>query len=504
MLQHTSVAASAKLPYPYVLEAEHHVLSGRIFHDALPGVRVPMETETRPEDTPQDASAEGSGGFLRITYHKVTEVPTTHKLSTLHTSPDTTVTEDPNVQVTTSTETTGTHTQGETAKLTSEKDSEPATTRQSFVPTRNTITNPGSPALTDEQSDYVQDEIADTAIVKIFPQNVQPAPHIHSKIHLIHSSHLHHKVVDHRVHKRNAVEHFNINAYPVNIDKTVGIDSYSNRDNGGVDIGVHNPDFDPEKAFRNELDLINDAENRIGVFIRQKRNVQEAEAQAVRSDPLAEHFVVKETTAFTVDKEGYIIVDDSEILAEHSLIDFFVCLVNDDGVILSNPVAFIVHVERPGGGSGYPAVPAVFAGVLVLIVVLLAFIIPLVTRAKRRHKQGKPLFKLGSHPSTVDLRGAESQASLRYNKSEPDWYGNNAYSYEEEVEQGKRDFTRGLRQISNPPGSPTTEPPTLQLNKKQHLNETLSDRSSSSGIGSTEQLGADGYSAAEESFNQRF
>ncbi|WAR14529.1 hypothetical protein MAR_004634 [Mya arenaria] len=474
-------------------------------------------------------------------------------------------------------QTTGTHTQGETAKLTSEKDSEPATTRQSFVPTRNTITNPGSPALTDEQSDYVQDEIADTAIVKIFPQNVQPAPHIHSKIHLIHSSHLHHKVVDHRVHKRNAVEHFNINAYPVNIDKTVGIDSYSNRDNGGVDIGVHNPDFDPEKAFRNELDLINDAENRIGVFIRQKRNVQEAEAQAVRSDPLAEHFVVKETTAFTVDKEGYIIVDDSEILAEHSLIDFFyynssfvtkkslnsvekrfifsrqlenvndkiltskcvlgsaerlgrfrrassyinarnalVLMLRRRRHVRSDPMlAFIlytfdsreVRIIFPTVDEkefGYPAVPAVFAGVLVLIVVLLAFIIPLVTRAKRRHKQGKPLFKLGSHPSTVDLRGAESQASLRYNKSEPDWYGNNAYSYEEEVEQGKRDFTRGLRQISNPPGSPTTEPPTLQLNKKQHLNETLSDRSSSSGIGSTEQLGADGYSAAEESFNQRF
>ena len=71
-----------------------------------------------------------------------------------------------------------------------------------------------------------------------------------------------------------------------------------------------------------------------------------------------------------------------------------VYLVTDDGLVVSNPVAFIVHVQHPETSNSSPMGPAVFAGVLVLIVVLLAFTIALVTRAKRRHRQGKPLFKV--------------------------------------------------------------------------------------------------------------
>lgn len=70
---------------------------------------------------------------------------------------------------------------------------------------------------------------------------------------------------------------------------------------------------------------------------------------------------------------------------------------------MSTPLAFIVYIDQPGetnidsnpdSDTDYPAAPAIFAGVLVLFIVFLALFIPFVTRAKRRYKQGKPVFKV--------------------------------------------------------------------------------------------------------------
>lgn len=73
---------------------------------------------------------------------------------------------------------------------------------------------------------------------------------------------------------------------------------------------------------------------------------------------------------------------------------FQLYMAGTDGEAISNPLPFIIYLEEAEHSSSYPTMPAVFAGVLVLCVVFLALFIPLVTRAKRRYKQGKPMFKV--------------------------------------------------------------------------------------------------------------
>jgi hypothetical protein len=51
----------------------------------------------------------------------------------------------------------------------------------------------------------------------------------------------------------------------------------------------------------------------------------------------------------------------------------------------------------------------------VCLIVIFALLIPFVVRAKRRSKQGKPIFKLGSYPSALNkamTQENESQATL--------------------------------------------------------------------------------------------
>lgn len=84
--------------------------------------------------------------------------------------------------------------------------------------------------------------------------------------------------------------------------------------------------------------------------------------------------------------------------------------------------------------------------------------------------------QLGSHPSSADLE----QHTMTRKQSEPNWYGNNAfYNYEEEVEKEKSVFSKGLRQYST-----KSEP----VKRK----EPLSEKSSSSGVDVSSQLGAEG------------
>ena len=81
-----------------------------------------------------------------------------------------------------------------------------------------------------------------------------------------------------------------------------------------------------------------------------------------------------------------------------SFVYFQVYLSNEKGDVLSTPYAFIIYIDQPGEASDeYPAAPAIFAGVLVLVIVFLALFIPFVTRAKRRYRQGKPVFKVRQH-----------------------------------------------------------------------------------------------------------
>ena len=75
-----------------------------------------------------------------------------------------------------------------------------------------------------------------------------------------------------------------------------------------------------------------------------------------------------------------------------------VYLTKRDGEIVANPLAFIVYIDKPEEKADeYPAAPAILAGVLVCIIVFLALFIPFVTRAKRRRKEGKPVFKVHVH-----------------------------------------------------------------------------------------------------------
>lgn len=134
-----------------------------------------------------------------------------------------------------------------------------------------------------------------------------------------------------------------------------------------------------------------------------------------------------------------------------------VVLINKQGRAVSNPLPFIVRIEKETlTSSDYSLHSAVFAGVLVLIIVLLALGIPFVVRAKRRFRQGKPVMKLGSHPgSSPDLKTAgmvaysvEDIPGMTRQTSEPNWYGENKIlSYEQEVKTEKVAFTRDIKQL---------------------------------------------------------
>ena len=87
-----------------------------------------------------------------------------------------------------------------------------------------------------------------------------------------------------------------------------------------------------------------------------------------------------------------------QIVGNHVLYWLQVYLTKRDGEIVANPLAFIVYIDKPEEKADeYPAAPAILAGVLVCIIVFLALFIPFVTRAKRRRKEGKPVFKVHVH-----------------------------------------------------------------------------------------------------------
>lgn len=130
-----------------------------------------------------------------------------------------------------------------------------------------------------------------------------------------------------------------------------------------------------------------------------------------------------------------------------------VVLTNRNGQAVSNPLPFIVRIEKKTENTtDYSLHSAIFAGVLVLIIVLFALGIPFVVRAKRRLRHGKPVMKLGSHPgSSPDLKmmvteSVEDIPGMHRQQSEPNWYGEKTIlSYEQEVETEKAEFTKELK-----------------------------------------------------------
>jgi hypothetical protein len=156
-----------------------------------------------------------------------------------------------------------------------------------------------------------------------------------------------------------------------------------------------------------------------------------------------------------------------------------------DGDIVSNPVPFVVRVEKHSKEESYEfnQTAAVFAGTLVCFIVVFALLIPFVVRAKRRSKHGKPIFKLGSHPSALDKVMAHdkgSQANLTIHMvenqtgkqlghrkmTEGDFYDNRGYRLEEEVERERNELSKDLLIIAShieELGEPTN---VIQIGKK--------------------------------------
>ncbi|XP_053379129.1 uncharacterized protein LOC123527151 [Mercenaria mercenaria] len=465
-------------PYNYHIEAEHEALIGHISHDAEKGSRVIAEVEEVKGHGHEAENTESL--YLKVLIQSVKTIqPLKHTSSnfdiSMVTSPDRKITHD-NTNAASNTfnhvpthtaRMTGNHVQSSHIPGVHSLPTQKFTSETRVVTTNEKPTSSagrGVPVTTNTQTNgQTQDTKSHNVHLTTVNSNASPNANSFRNIiphgHNIHITHLVHDPIHPVVNKRS-------------------VDTQEK---------VHTPPRKQMLRPRNKRHFAVPPEH----FQPRAANIRPTTTKPPT-------FVVKETNAFLVDPVDYYIrVNDTAHIGEHTLIQFYVVLEDDDGVAVSNPLPFIVHVDQPEESSSYPAVPAVFAGVLVLCVIFLAVLIPLVTRAKRRYKQGKPMFKLGSHPSRADLEKAEldNQSNMTRNASEPNWYGNNIYyNYEDEVAKERSDFTRGLRQYST-----KSEPPTLQLHKKKK--EALTDSSSSSGIDSASQ-GANGYDG-EDSYSQR-
>lgn len=464
-------------PYDFHLEAEHESLTGHISYDAEKGSKVKAEVE----EPVGHAEGEDSKGdvYLKVHIKQVEKTLPPGRRTSTKTSDITMVTPSQTIGQEThdnlnTASSTFNHVPSHTSHLTGSKVTTNHITgrrtspiAQKFTSNTRDVTDASHPKITDDEVTVVTKPHTGIHNVHITTGSTGPSDSMEKRFrnviphgHNIHITHLLHDPVHPAVNKRSIKEHSDIN----NSQRKRKLRHRQRRN-----FAVPPKDFQPQHL------------------------------QTTTAKP--PQLVVKGTNAFLVDPvDNYIRVNDTSSIGDHTFIQFYVVLEDDEGVVLSNPLPFIVHIDQPSESDSYPVVPAVFAGVLVLCVIFLAVFIPLVTRAKRRYKEGKPMFKLGSHPSRADLEKAAigSQANLgnlARNPSEPNWYGNNIYyNYEDEVAKERLEFTRGLRQYST-----KSEPPTLQLSKKKK--EPMSGSSSSSGIDSASQ-GANGYDG-EDGISQR-
>ncbi|KAJ8320859.1 hypothetical protein KUTeg_002446, partial [Tegillarca granosa] len=143
--------------------------------------------------------------------------------------------------------------------------------------------------------------------------------------------------------------------------------------------------------------------------------------------------------------------------------------------IVSNPIPFIVRMEisvKPE--EPYPAAAAIFAGVLILVIVVMALFIPFVVRIKRRYRSKQKSIK-----SSVSVQnGTGKGLTKRAESKEPNWFANTEFKYEEEVEKEKEEFTHDILDMSK---GASNSVDTIQLSKKSKL-DWINPHDSKTGI----------------------
>ncbi|ESO83603.1 hypothetical protein LOTGIDRAFT_236467 [Lottia gigantea] len=111
------------------------------------------------------------------------------------------------------------------------------------------------------------------------------------------------------------------------------------------------------------------------------------------------------TTAFKVFPDFSLrLSEDLDELRKKTVIQFYVLLANvTSAEIVSNPLPFMVFVkQRPVSLEEHGA--AIYAGIIVLIIVAIALLVPFTVRAKRRRRAGKPICGFGSAKSPEDIQ----------------------------------------------------------------------------------------------------
>ena len=166
-------------------------------------------------------------------------------------------------------------------------------------------------------------------------------------------------------------------------------------------------------------------------------------------------------------------------------------------LVVSDPVPFIVRAQKHTEDTTYDynQTAAIFAGVLICLIVVFALLIPFVVRAKRRHRQGKPIFKPGSYPSalsktTANEKGSQTNLAVHMveNNSEPrlknrvmtegDFYDNYGYRLEKEMEHGKHVLSNDLLAIASHVNELDEAENVIQLRKKHSSDDSDSGVSS--------------------------
>ncbi|KAL8564965.1 hypothetical protein ACOMHN_019867 [Nucella lapillus] len=109
--------------------------------------------------------------------------------------------------------------------------------------------------------------------------------------------------------------------------------------------------------------------------------------------------------AFSLDENLHIVVGNPRGFRKVDGIEFWVVAIQQvkdraDRVV-SNPLSFVIKIDHSQPeGHGAP----VYAGIVVVVVCVFALLIPLTVRTKRRLREGKPLFVIGSSSKKLEER----------------------------------------------------------------------------------------------------
>lgn len=133
--------------------------------------------------------------------------------------------------------------------------------------------------------------------------------------------------------------------------------------------------------------------------------------------PYGMEFVVVHTNAFYVTADRYIAVNDFSELGGDSRIHFDVLLKDrlSETPYVSNSLPFVVTIEYPRVEANPNA--ALFAGVLILTILVISLVIPFGVRAKRRQKAGKPICGCGSAEDASDTGSLGSHPEFMKNRA---------------------------------------------------------------------------------------